>query len=136
MTNAPEERVILTIRSEQMRAFDAATEPAFIDRLVDHLETFHDDSIAGLEAAELRRRVAAGLARARGYRIYQQDLLTAFVSLMFVIAPNFDEHPTIRAILTQSGRYDDRAQRLAGLPQTCWEEARQSSDSRAWQANG
>jgi hypothetical protein len=124
---------VLVIRTEQMSALQASSEICFIDRVVEHIEIFHEEAIAGIEAAELRRRVVVGLARARSHGIDHQDLLTAFVALLFVIAPNFDEHPVIRATLRRSVG-EDLGERLVALPRSCWSEARQAADPRAWKA--
>jgi hypothetical protein len=135
---------MLTIRSKQLRAFQPAAEAAFIDRVAKHIRDNHSDAEVGLPSGKtvverlpdrvLRKMVESGVASARRYGISWESTLTAFVVLMFVVAPNFDKHPILQRVL--SDREIPPDSRLDGLwertSEQNWEAARGSYDAAAW----
>lgn len=70
-----------------------------VEHLYDHLCDEQPEAVAELTDAEIRRRCALGLERARSHGIDTPEAITAFVTLMFLISPRFDEHPAIAAVL-------------------------------------
>ena len=100
---------MLKIRREQFEVFQPVAEAAFVRRVVEHLRDNHADAVVQLPnevilvkqiADERLRRLAKdAIARARGYGMDWESTVTAFVVLMFVAAPNFDEHPLIQRVL-------------------------------------
>lgn len=136
---------MLSIRAEQMRAFKTAAETAFLRGLVRHLRENHAEEEVVTPAGEFRveelddetllRMAGAGVERARRYGMSWESSLTAFVVLMFVVAPNFDEHPLIRRVLGDEQVAPDL--RLDGLwEQTTeenWEAAENNYDPGAWE---
>lgn len=135
---------MLTIRDEQMEVFQPVAEAAFERELVEHLRGKYKDTPVHLPArtiplSQIRdetmlRMVRDGIARGREYGISGSAALAAFVSLMFVIAPNFDDHPPIQNVLKDDkirpdDRVDQLAERIAGED---WEVAKLGYDATAW----
>lgn len=129
---------MLVIRNAQMEAFKKQAEEQFIEDIIRHLNEHHRECIGELPDAELRTRVEKGLARARTYGIDDGRGLTAFVGLMFEIAPNFDERPAIHAVLTDmsipsGSKMDELIHRTS---EDDWEQAEAMRDERVWTARG
>jgi hypothetical protein len=78
--------------------------------------------------------VRNGIARARRYGMNWESSLTAFVVLMFVAAPNFDEHPLIQRILRDDGAApNERIDRLwEKTSEANWKTVEQDYDASAW----
>jgi hypothetical protein len=70
-----------------------------VEHLFEHLCEEQPEVVAGLPDAEILRRCQAGLGRARAHGIDVPEAITAFVALMFLVSPRFDEHPAIAAVL-------------------------------------
>lgn len=122
---------MLKIRKEQFAAFAPKTDDEIIDFIVAHLRTESADLVERLPS--LPEMVRNGVARARSHGLRSLEDLTAFVSIMFEVAPNFDEHPALReALEDESVEVDER---LDGLFDSeldeAWEEAARY-DGAAW----
>jgi hypothetical protein len=136
---------MLTIRREQFSVFDQVTEAAFIRRVVEHLAEEHSDTLVKtsvaestlreLPGADLHEMVRRGVERARAYGLTWESSLTSFVVLMFVVAPNFDEHPLIKRVLQDNNVEPDlRIDRLWELTsEENWEAAAAGYDAGAWE---
>ena len=125
---------MIQIRPEVLAAFQAQSEAALLDRVAEHVRAEHAHIVEGLPEPLVREMVANGLARARRHGLSAESSLTAFVALMFEIAPNFDEHPAARSVLTDARLLpDDRVEALIPrLKERHWREARHRYDERAW----
>src|SRR5436189_76282 len=94
-----------------MEAFRATTEWGFISDTTDHIQANHGEDLGRLPGSwgpctveslpreMLERLVAAGIRRARSHGLTWEYSITAFVALMFEVAPNFEEQPKIRGTL-------------------------------------
>lgn len=135
---------MLMIRPEQFEVFQPVAEAAFIGRVVEHLRASHADVIIRLpdEVALLKQTsnerltemARRAVARARGYRMDWESSVTAFVVLMFVVAPNFDAHPLIQRVLKDE-RVDanSRVDRLwERTSEENWDAAAKNYDPAAW----
>ncbi|MET0649847.1 MAG: hypothetical protein ABW208_24825 [Pyrinomonadaceae bacterium] len=135
---------MLTIRPEQLEAFSPLAEAAFARRVVEYLRENHADEPVTLAAGELPvkdvddatlfRLVRGGIERAGSYGMTWESTITAFVVIMFTVAPNFDEHPLIRRALTDA-RFEPNERLDAIWDSTTnenWEAARASYDPGAW----
>lgn len=104
-------------------------------RLADHLRSLHGALVAGLTDDELARRVHVGVLRAGAHGITWDSTLAAYLVLMLQAAPNFDEHPVVRAILACDEIAPDL--RLDALMELTddehWEEIAARRDERAWE---
>jgi hypothetical protein len=104
--------------------------------IFDHLCDEHPESVAGLKDSEIKSRIRAGIIRARSHGLDTDGSATAFVSLMFLVAPDFDRQPAIRRALTSKDQPpDDRIKTLfASTSEDDWAEA--ASRSSGWEGIG
>lgn len=100
--------------------------------IFDHLCEEQPEAIAELRDSEILRRIHTGIARARTHGL-DGGAITAFVTLMFLVAPDFDGHPRIRKALDNPGL--DPGERMRRIFQsTCeadWDEA--AARACAWE---
>lgn len=124
----------MKIRESNMEAFAGSAECDFIERVMTHLRENHTVLVAPLPDDVLREMVTNGVARGRSHGLTWESTLTAFVALMFEVAPNFDEHPKVRAGLEAPFLEPD--ERIQYLPDyvgdEAWREAEQNYDESAW----
>lgn len=135
---------MLIIRPEQFAAFKAVAETAFVTRLAERVREKHADVVIELPNGSsavkqlpddvLQAMVEQGIARARGYGMSWESTLTAFVAIMFVAAPNFDEHPLIQRVLKdESAPPDSRIDQLWDrTSDQNWEAVERNYDPSAW----
>jgi hypothetical protein len=90
---------MLKITKQQIASLDDEIAGAFARDLVRYLRAEHADAVRALDDAELLRRVHVGVARAEAYGMTWDATITAFVAMMFEIAPTFDEQPGIARVL-------------------------------------
>jgi hypothetical protein len=78
--------------------------------------------------------VAAGIHRASNRGLERSDDITAFVSLMFSFAPNFDRQRTINQILTSEDVDDEERMNLIAdnVSEQDWDEVEENYDESAW----
>lgn len=62
------------------------------------------DELRGIPLHLARGMTEAAIARARGHGLTGDEDILGFVHTMFEIAPNFDREPTLRAVLSDTGR--------------------------------
>jgi hypothetical protein len=91
---------MLFIRKEQMTVFQEKAERDFIASVVKQLRSSHEAALKDLDEDKIYKRVEYGIGRARKYGMTWKNNLTAFVSLMFEIAPDFDVFPVFQKYLT------------------------------------
>jgi transcription elongation factor Elf1 len=127
-----------------MEVFQPLAEADFLDRVVGHLLKHHSDVIVDfpdyaclveeLPRNVLQEMVVVGVTRARSYGMEWESTLCSFVVLMFVAAPNFDEHPLIRRVLKdESVPPDSRVNMLwRRVSDETWEAAEENYDAQAW----
>ena len=70
-----------------------------LEHIVDYLCEEQAEAVAGLSDAEIRRRALLAIRRAERYELEQPEAITAFASLMFLVAPDFDAQPNITKAL-------------------------------------
>lgn len=90
---------MLKITRLQMATIDHSVEDAYARDMALYLREEHADEVGGLSDKELLARVNVAIARALTYELTWDESITAFVAIMFVVAPTFDEQPAIRAVL-------------------------------------
>ena len=110
----------------------ATPDKELIDLIFDHLCEEQPEAIAELRDAEARRRISIGIERARAHDLMADGATTAFVTLMFLVAPNFDEQPNIRkALLDKSLAADERIQKIFSVTaEADWDMA--AENARDW----
>ncbi|WNG62309.1 hypothetical protein F0U59_52150 [Archangium gephyra] len=125
---------MLRLTKAQIDGMILYDESSFVAFVANHIQEESPDLVLGLPFDSLRDMVVAGLERARGHGLRTPENLTAFVSIMFEIAPNFDEHPAIAKVLRDSSiPIDERMDALfTKLPPSAWEQAERCYDPEAW----
>lgn len=135
---------MLKIRSEQLEVFKGVAEDAFIGDVVEYLREHYGDRTVQLSEGSaaletlpehtLRQMVQRGIVRASRYGINSRGNLKAFIVIMVVTAPNFDDHPLIKRILNDKqvgaeSRIDELWKRT--MDQN-WIAVRQSYNASVW----
>jgi hypothetical protein len=135
---------MLKIRPEQYEVFKPVAEEVFTREIVAYLRKAYADrvvklpngptTIEGLSEEKLRLMVKGGITRARRYDLTGKASLITFVVIMFLTAPNFDEHPLIKHVLTSQSvppdaRIDELWQRTVDQN---WVAVRTSYDPEVW----
>jgi hypothetical protein len=138
---------MLTIRAEQMAAFQPVAERDFENRLMkfirDHLNetevrlTEGEVTVAQIPDETLAEMARNGVARARQYGLTWELTLVGFVILMFTEAPNFDSHPLIRRVLMDDSiEANQRLDRLdERITEQNWDAVEEAYDPAAWNLN-
>jgi hypothetical protein len=116
---------MLKVSAKQREMLNQAIEEAFVREVCRHLRAEHAPRCEGLDDAELSRRARVGIARARIHDLEWDTSITAFVAIMFEVAPTFDEQPAIRRVL--GDRRVSPSQRIDALwdrtTEEDWDEA-------------
>lgn len=116
----------MKIKIDQMRRLEGLSYDLLAGRLLPYLRECHAQEIHGVPEDELRGRVVALIARARGHGLAREASIALFVGIGLHIGPRFDDHPAIRRVLEAGGRDPDA--RLAALAEETsradWDEAR------------
>lgn len=122
------------IRPEQHQAFTQAAEESFVERSIKFLQEKLPDQVGPLPPEVLRPRVEAGIARARKHQMTWQSSLLTFLTLMFEVGPNFDEHPMVRQALARNRMNPNDKMRgvLTSLSRREWTEIREFAKTSSW----
>jgi len=102
-----------------------------LEHVVDHLCAEQADALADLNDDEIRRRAALAIARAQSHGFTLPEPITAFATLMFLVAPDFDDQPNIRKALSIKAAEPQRIKLLfEKTSEEDWDAA--ASASRGW----
>ncbi|MEO8452119.1 MAG: hypothetical protein ABI647_20175 [Gemmatimonadota bacterium] len=119
-----------------MEPFEHVAETALVERIQAQMSA---DLLDDLSDEVIAERIKAGLARARNrYGIDAEDALTAFVALMWEVAPGFDRQPQISQLLLRGrGDANERALELASRASAqAWTEAAEMGRDDDWLIHG
>lgn len=137
----------LTIGQQQLRALQPLAESAVVRNIAHHLVDNHPACIVRCRAgvftvaeapnAVLDELIQCGITLARQYGFSWESDLAAFVTLMFVVAPNFHDHPSARRILLDPDVPPDSRLREMwdGTTEEEWEQMKEAYNPEAWQAH-
>jgi hypothetical protein len=84
----------------------AKADQELAELIFDHLCDEQPEAVAELRDPEILRRVHIGIERARAHDLDSDGAITAFVTLMFLVAPNFDQHQRIQQIFERTAEAD------------------------------
>src|SRR5882724_8416337 len=90
---------MLVIRNEQMDTLIKGTDDEWVDFLVSNSKEEDPELQTKYTDEDLRIMLKSGIRRWESQRITSAKDQSAFVSIMFNVAPNFDEQPEIRTVL-------------------------------------
>lgn len=100
-----------TIRQDQYDSWLQSDPEQFVELVFRHIAETIPEEIRGIPLHLVRAMIGVAIKRARKYRLTGDAQIMGFVAVMFEIAPNFDEEPTLRAILMDT----------RGEPEERWE---------------
>jgi hypothetical protein len=126
---------MLVIRQEQIDALIKGSDEEFVEFLVGHVRAEFPEKAAERDDETLRAMVKGGIERAESHGFTTAEDITAFISIMFEIAPNFDEQTQIKAVLDdEKFPPEDRIERLWSplVTDENWEEAEKNHHENAW----
>jgi hypothetical protein len=126
---------MLVIRQEQIDALIKGSDEEFVEFLVGHVRAEFPEKAAERDDETLRAMVKGGIERAESHGFTTAEDITAFISIMFEIAPNFDEQTQIKAVLDdEKFPPEDRIERLWSplVTDENWEEAENNYHENAW----
>jgi hypothetical protein len=135
---------MLTIRTEQITAFERAVDERYIEDLTDYLLQTHPKApirsyvrsalLSSLTRTVVLRLVRNGIARARSHGLTWKGNIAAFVTLMVIVSPNFDQDPVVARILREARESIDRHWESIWDDTTNddWARIRDSYDTAAW----
>ena len=129
---------MLVIRQEQIDALIKGTDEEFVEFLVGHAKEEFPEKTEERDDETLRTMVRGGVRRAESHGFTTAEDITAFISIMFEVAPNFDEQAQIKAVLNYKDfAPEDRLERLWSplVTEEAWEEAEKNYNEKAWFPN-
>lgn len=91
---------MISIRNEQIDAFSPQDDEDIIIFIIEHLNNEHYEYISEIPLDTLHEMAHNALIRSRSYNINEFEDIVVFISLMFVMAPNFSEEPQFKNILS------------------------------------
>lgn len=127
-----------------MNALGGLADAAFAARIAEQLRRKHGSRVVRLVTGfvfvseisdvELGAMIRSGFRRARAYGLTWETNLSAFVYLMFAVAPNFDSHPLVRHLLSDpSVAPDSRVEQLwRDTTDENWRAIRRNYDPEVW----
>ncbi|MBK8811996.1 MAG: hypothetical protein IPN69_14885 [Acidobacteria bacterium] len=126
------------------QAFYTCADAEFVCEVVSYLFANHAETRIKLPDSEfairelpenrLRKMVKLGIKKARGYGMSWQSSLIAFVVIMVVTAPNFDENIRIRSVISDEKVFPEERLDLlwSETDDAVWEEVSESYDPKCW----
>jgi hypothetical protein len=134
----------LIIRNEQFKTFQEVANKNFVDRVAKFLREKHgnlsiklpsgDLLVSKISDEDLKALIQKGIDKAQEYGMTWETSLTSFVVIMFMIAPNFHEHPTVISLLQdESIEANARIDRLVEtFGSEDWQTVKEGYDSQSW----
>lgn len=127
---------MLVIRQEQIDTLSKGSDDEFVEFLLAHVKKEDPELESKYDDDAIRVMVRTGIDKANHYKITSAKDQSAFVSIMFRIAPNFDGQPDIKAVLEEThSAAADRLEKLwsPAVPAEVWDKAVDDYDEAAWQ---
>jgi hypothetical protein len=90
---------MLTIGQQQLDALKESMDRVYARDVAQFIRAEHPEAVQALSDEELLRRVTLGIERAGSHGLTWDASITAFVAIMFEVAPTFDEQPAIARVL-------------------------------------
>lgn len=120
---------MLTIGKQQLEALKGSVQRAYARDVARYIRAEHPDAVQAISDEELLRRVSLGIARAESHGLTWDSSITAFVAMMFEVAPTFDEQPAISRVLKDESIPADR--RIEALWERTTDEDWDEAEARA-----
>ncbi|MEP6847670.1 MAG: hypothetical protein ABI999_02350 [Acidobacteriota bacterium] len=125
---------MFVIRQEQIQHFIAADEDELAFEVAKAVRRATGDRVSSYDDVQLRGMVKIGIERARANKLTAAEDISAFVAVMFEVAPRFDEQKDIRQILDNETLPPDiRFYQIFDFAQDqAWAEAERRYDDDFW----
>ena len=110
------------------------SEAELIELVFEHVCEHHPEAVAELRDEEIQRRSAVAVERALRHGFTKEPSVAAFAALMFLVGPNFDQQPAIRAALADATMSPDArmAKLMTRTKEQDWDEAGALADTAEW----
>jgi len=111
------------------------TDDEWVETLVRQTKENDPEISKKYDDGALRDMVRIGIRKAESYGFTAADDQAAFVSIMFEVAPNFDDQDEIRAVLEESSlKPSYRLEKLFSsvVPEEAWDKAEENYKEEAW----
>lgn len=128
------EACLLDLGRTQLDLCSKAIERDLVKVIYWHLRNHHAKVVQHLDRSQLEDRVGTTVARGRRYGFQTISDLAGFSALMFELAPNFDEHPSFRRVLSDAGILPElKLRKLSqAISEKDWREALDGYDKLFW----
>ena len=126
---------MLVIRQEQMDTLIKGTDDEWVETLLKETKESDPDISKKYDDDALRRMVRIAIKKAERYGFTPAKDQASFVSIMFEVAPNFDEQDEIRTVLMEDNlKPSFRLQKLwsNAVPEEVWDKAEENYNEDAW----
>lgn len=125
---------MLTISKEQIQYFIAKTDSDLASLIVQTILDANPERVSIYDDKKLQEMVKIGIKRAESHGLELIEDIAAFVTIMFEVAPNFDEQEDIKNIFADTNF--TASENLTNLwertSDEAWEEAEQSYKADVW----
>lgn len=114
---------------------EQAAHQKLVDALTENLHEHHPKLASFHPVPDLERMIETSLRRASSHGLTQPKALFEFAKLMFLVAPNFDEHSVMRSHLSkQTVAPEERLSRgIQAMSTRDWQRAQRDFDAAAWE---
>lgn len=125
---------MLKIRDKQLDALSVKDPAKLIDFIVESLRRDSPEFVADQHPNMLQEMVRNGVQRAQTHGFEAPEDLLTFVTVMFQVAPNFDEHEILRSVLDDPNIPTEKRFDVLCDPRfdLAWKEASDRYDDDAW----
>lgn len=125
---------MLIIREQQIQHFIAADEPALVRLIRQVVRETNPERVRDYSDQTLDSMANIGIQRAKSHGLELAEDITAFVALMFDLAPNFDKQKDIEKILNDKTYSPAENVRYLWerVPEKAWKEAEGLYDVKIW----
>ena len=125
---------MLVIRNEQIQHFIAQDDDDLVRLIRQIMRECCPGRVENYSDKVLDGMIKLDLEKAKKHNFAKAETIAAYVTVMFEIAPNFDEQPPIKQVLEDNNYVvDDRFFQLwQRVDDKIWQEAEQSYDAKMW----
>lgn len=125
---------MLVIKKAQIQHFIAENEDELVRLIRQIMRECCPGRVEGYSDKILDGMIRLGLEKAKKYNFEKAETIAAYVTVMFEIAPNFDEQPVIKQVLEDKNYIvDDRFFQLwRRVDDKVWQTAEQGYDAKLW----
>lgn len=125
---------MLVIRQEQIQNFIAQNDDDLVRLIRQIMRECCPGRVENYSDKVLDGMIRLGLEKAKKHNFTKAETIAAYVTVMFEVAPNFDEQPPIKQVLEDANYIaDDRFFQLwRRVDDKVWLDAEQGYDPKMW----